>query len=71
MYFQPASNAGHRAFVCVRVGVRAVENPYFTEQKHTNPRPLSFTDFGPELYKQRLNVSPVDVGGCRAREECF
>lgn len=71
MHFQPVSYAGHRALVCVRAGVGAVEYTHLAEQKHADAGTFALRDLGTQFDEQGLNVSPLDVGRRRARIDRF
>jgi hypothetical protein len=48
-----------------------MEYPHFFEHDHGYTTALALADFGAQFYKQRFNITPLDVCACRAGEDQF
>ena len=48
-----------------------MEDANFGEQDHRDAAAFSLTDFGAKLREKRLNISPLNVGARRPREDQF
>ena len=46
-----------------------MKNTHLAEQDNRYPAALSFANLSAEFSKQGFNISPLDVGTCRMREE--
>ena len=46
-----------------------MKHPDLTEKLHTYARALTFRDICPQFFEQRLDISPLDIGGDRVRED--
>jgi len=48
-----------------------VEHTHFAEEDHRHPTTFALTDLGTELNKQRLDVTPLNIGTHRASVNGF
>lgn len=48
-----------------------MEDANFGEQDHRDAAAFSLTDFSAKLCEERLNISPLNVGARRPREDQF
>jgi hypothetical protein len=51
--------------------MRTMEDPDLPEQHYSDPAALAPTDFSPKLNKERLNITPLDIGTDWMRKDSF
>ena len=49
----------------------SMENANFGEQDYCDAAAFSLTDLGSKFNKERLNITPLNVGARRSREDQF
>ena len=69
MLFQPFSDAGNRALVCVWGRMWTVENSYLFKQDDSNATSLSLSDFCTQLSEQSFDVAPLNICACRVSKD--
>jgi hypothetical protein len=59
---KPLANAGDSTFVRIGRGVRSMKYAELIKQHHRNAATFALADLCAQLYKERFNVAPLNVG---------
>lgn len=69
MLLKPFANTGHGTFISAWARVRTVKHSNLSEKKDRYATALALTDLRSQLYKQPLNVTPLNIAAHRAGED--